>query len=134
LTIAESFDEIREEMVNNRVNTPELEARLKDQIADPMRRISTQLFPQLQTRLKELTKALNDPQLGTTARDAALTEMDAILVAMKEVLDKMLQLETFNELVENLRQIIELQNKINQQTQQRQKDQLKDDLKKSLQD
>lgn len=134
LTIADSFDEIREEMVNNRVNTPELEARLKDQIADPMRRISTQLFPQLQARLKELTKSLNDAPLGTAARDAALKEMDTILVAMKEVLDKMLQLETFNELVENLRQIIEIQNKINQQTQQRQKDQLKDDFKKNLQD
>ena len=46
LTVADSFDDLREEMVNNRIDTPDLQIRLKDQIADPLRRISTQMFPQ----------------------------------------------------------------------------------------
>ncbi len=45
LTVANSFDELREEMTNNRIDTPELQTRLKDQIADPLRHISTQMFP-----------------------------------------------------------------------------------------
>jgi hypothetical protein len=61
--------------------------------------------------------------------EASLKEMDQILVEMKAVLDKMLELETFNEVVETLRQIIATQNKINEQTQQRQKDELKRKLR-----
>ena len=44
-SLATSFDDIREEMLNNRVNTPELEYRLKDQIGDPLRRIAQTMFP-----------------------------------------------------------------------------------------
>ncbi|MCC7084335.1 MAG: hypothetical protein IT427_04940 [Pirellulales bacterium] len=133
LSVAESFDDIREEMANNRVDTPELESRLKNQIADPLRAISAQQFPKLLERLKELTRALDDPASGQAARDASLEAMDRILLAMKAVLDKMLELESFNEVVEKLRQIIEIQHKIHQQTQQRQKDDLKNKLR-GLQD
>ena len=45
LTVADSFDDIREEMVNNRVDTPAVQSRLKDQIADPLRQISIEMFP-----------------------------------------------------------------------------------------
>ncbi len=133
LTVAESFDDIREEMVNNRVDTPELQTRLKDQIADPLRHISTERFPELLAKLKELMRAIDDPITGKQTLDASLKEMDSILVEMKGVLDKMLELETFNEVVETLRQIIATQNKINERTQQQQKDELKKKLR-GLQD
>jgi len=42
--VADAFDDIREEMVNNRIDTPELQTRLKDQIANPLKRISAQMF------------------------------------------------------------------------------------------
>ena len=42
-----AFDEIREEMVNNRVDTEELKTRLKDGVADPLKRIVDEMFPEL---------------------------------------------------------------------------------------
>jgi hypothetical protein len=129
LTVAESFDDIREEMVNNRVDTPELQTRLKDQIADPLRHISQQMFPELRARLTQLRRVLDDPAAGRTQLKLALDQSDAILVEMKSVLDRMLELETFNEVVDTLRSIISEQEKLNQETLRRQKDELKNKLR-----
>jgi hypothetical protein len=129
LTVADSFDDIREEMENNRVDTPELQSRLKDQIAEPLRMICTQMFPELRSRLVQLRRTLDDPATGPTQLKAALTECDAILAQMKLVLDKMLELETFNQVVDMLRDIITDQEKLNRATQERQKEELKNKLR-----
>ena len=125
LGLAASFDTIREELVNNRVDTEELKLRLKDGIADPLRRICGEMFPELERRLQTLQARLADPQAGATARDAAREQADAILVQMNQILDKMLELETFNEVLDLLRGIIDSQDKINRETKQKQKDKLK---------
>lgn len=129
LIVADAFDDIREEMVNNRVDTPELQTRLKDQIADPLRRISTQMFPALKGRLVELRRELDNPATGTAQLKESLKQCDAILAEMKLVLDKMLELETFNEVVDKLRDIIAEQEKLNKATQERQKQELKNKLR-----
>ncbi len=126
--MAQSFDDIREEMVNNRVDTPELQTRLKDQIADPLKQISQVMFPEFRSRLTQLRRTLDDPQSGPKQLKSALDEADAILVEMKSVLDKMLELETFNEVVDTLRSIISEQDQLNQETLRRQKEELKNKL------
>jgi hypothetical protein len=45
LGVAEAFDGIRDELVNNRVDTEELRIRLKDQIADPLKGINWRIQP-----------------------------------------------------------------------------------------
>ena len=129
LTVAESFDDIREEMVNNRIDTPAVETRLKDQIADPLRKISVDMFPVLKDRLKQLRQSLDDPKTGKELLQKSLQQADAILVEMKLVLDKMLELETFNEVVEQLRQIIANQGQLSDETLKRQKEELKRKLR-----
>jgi hypothetical protein len=57
---------------------------------------------------------------------AAVAQADAILVQMRAVLDKMLELETFNEVLDMLRQIIGDQEKINAQTKDQQKQKLRE--------
>jgi hypothetical protein len=128
-TVADSFDDLREEMVNNRVDTPELQTRLKDQIADPLRKISTQLFPIYRKQLLELKRVVDDPENGPPKLEGAVKQADAILAEMKLVLDKMLELETFNEVVDMLRDIISSQEKLNQETLKRQKEELKNKLR-----
>ena len=133
LSVAESFDDIREEMVNNRIDSPEAQTRLKEQIADPLRKISTQLFPAYRAALVELRRVLDDPTAGQTKLQAATKQADAILAEMKAVLDKMLELETFNEVVDMLRDIITTQEKLNEATLKKQKEDLKSKLR-DLQD
>jgi len=125
LGLATAFDAIREELVNNRVDTEELKLRLKDGIADPLRRICREMFPELERRLQTLQANLADPQAGAAARDAAREQADAILVQMNQILDKMLELETFNEVLDLLRGIIDSQDQINRETKQKQKEKLK---------
>ncbi|HEX3726436.1 MAG TPA: hypothetical protein VHV08_09345, partial [Pirellulales bacterium] len=54
LQVAVAFDDLREEMINNRIDTEELKTRLKDGVADPLKRIVAEMFPPLEERLKTL--------------------------------------------------------------------------------
>ncbi len=113
-------------MINNRVDTEELKIRLKDGVADPLKKIVDQTFPQWESRLKQLAAQLVDPQAAPAAQAAAVAQADVILVEMKLVLDKMLELETFNEVLDMLRQVIAAQEKVNAETKQKQKQKLRD--------
>ena len=120
-SLATAFDDIREELTNNRIDTPELETRLKDQIADPLRKVAQQSFPDLDARLRRLQAVLADPAAAGPRRDEAVKQLDAILVDLRAVLNKMLELESFNEIVERLRDVIDAQDKLKAETQKQQK-------------
>ncbi|MEX0977878.1 MAG: hypothetical protein WDZ48_03450, partial [Pirellulales bacterium] len=126
LQVALAFDEIRDEMINNRIDTEELKARLQQGISDPLKQIVEKSFPKLHEQLKQLATQLSSPQAAVPSQAAAVAQIDAILIEMKQVLDKMLELETFNEVVDMLRQIIDAQQKVNDETRQQQKKNLRD--------
>ncbi len=112
--------------MNNRVDTEELKLRLKDGIADPLRRICSEMFPELERRLQTLQAKLADPQAAAAARGrCSRRQADAILVQLSQILHKMLELETFNVVLDLLRGIIDSQDQINRETKQKQKDKLK---------
>ena len=67
LGVATGFDEILEELVNNRVDTEELRVRLKNRIAEPLRGIGEQMFPECDRRLQALMTTPAD----ATARKAS---------------------------------------------------------------
>jgi len=117
--IARAFRDIRAELVNNRIDTAELQERLEGGIATPLARIANQMFPELDRRLQDLEAGLADPQAAAPLRDAALAQFDAILTAMRGVLSRMLELEDFNEVVQLLRDIIASQDKVRELTRQR---------------
>jgi reverse gyrase len=52
--------------------------------------------------------------------------VDAILRAMQRVLDRMLQLEDFNKVIDQLREIIHAQERLGEETKRRQKQKLRD--------
>jgi hypothetical protein len=116
LGVAIAFEGIREELINNRVDTEERKSRLKELIADPLRNISEAMFPELNNRLAELEKVHADPQQGPAAAQLSIDETERVLTAMNEVLNQMLDLETYNELVEIVRSIIKDQSNIIEDT------------------
>ncbi len=119
--VAGSFDEIRAELANNRIDTPELTQRLEEGIARPLRAISETRFPPLLEKLKQLAGQLATPDEAARSQAEAIAQIDGILVEMQGILDRMLELETFNEALEMLRQIIQTQEEVNEQTKQQQK-------------
>ncbi len=129
LGVADAFDDIRKQLVNNRIDTEELKNRLKAGIADPLRQIAERMFPELEKRLELLQPALDDPGHGPRLRDRAQQQADAILLSMQKVLGRMIELEDFNQAVDLLRDIIKMQEQLNDQTRQQHKDKLRDLLK-----
>ena len=129
--IALAFEDINEELSNNRVDTPERKSRLQDQIIAPLRAIAQQSFPTFQSSLKKLRSDLiaNDGAVSEKQSIVVLENADNIIVAMDAVLDKMLELEDYAEIINIVRQIIEQQEKLLEQTKEEQKAKVLDFLK-----
>ena len=129
LGVAEGIDDIRMQLINNRIDTEELKERLQAGISDPLKLIGLEMFPELETRLDALQSLLADDKFAGKAKEEAKSQTDAILLSMRRVLDRMIELQDYNEMVEMLRDIIKLQEQLRQQTEQRQKQKIRDLLK-----
>lgn len=124
LGVAEAFDDLHDQLVNNRIDNQDLKSRLQEQIAVPLHEIGSQRMPQLAAQVKLVEQHVEDAKAGQVEIDKALVLADAVLVEMRQVLDRMRQLESYNEAVALLRGIINDQEQINQQTKKRQKERL----------
>jgi len=116
LGIAEGFEEIVVELQNNRIDTEELTARLQRDIAEPLRTVASELLPELEKRLTRLELELSNSGPDGAVLTEVVVQADLVVEAMKQVLDRMLELESYNELVDLLRSIIREQQKLNEET------------------
>ncbi len=115
--IAEGFEDILLEFTNNRVaDSEELTERIQERIATPLRNIGEEMFPELDTRLLHLEENLKNQETREQAAIAVQEYMLEIDDAMQTVLSHMMQLESYEELVEKMREIIEIQQRINRET------------------
>ncbi|HQU42278.1 MAG: hypothetical protein B7Z73_04965 [Planctomycetia bacterium 21-64-5] len=114
--VAVAFDDIRAELVNNRVDTEELRIRLKDRISGPLKQIVDVQFAHLGRSLTALKKQLAGGAEHSDAAKSAIEQADLMIVALQKVRDQMLQLESFNEAVDLLREIIAAQQQVSEQT------------------
>ncbi|MDY0165495.1 MAG: hypothetical protein RBS80_03070 [Thermoguttaceae bacterium] len=125
-SVADAFDDIELQLINNRVDTEELRFRIAEGIAQPLHAIADKAIPELERRLDSLQESLDDGKLGPARRDRARQQADEVLLAMQLVLQRMIELESFNEAVDMLRQIIALQGDLQEQTKERQKQKVRD--------
>jgi hypothetical protein len=112
--IAAEFRGIHRELFNNALVTPDVEARLLGQIAGPLTAIVTE----------ELAAAisLGRPAGGAAGgRQAVVAALDAAVAKLRAVLDRMLELESINEVIERLRGVIRVQEQIRDDTLERQR-------------
>lgn len=109
--IAAAFRDIRLECDNNGLLTAELDARLVGQIAEPLEAVATGDLPGLAAACR--TAAADGGAVGRRADD--------VLARMRAVLARMMELESFNEVVERLRNVIRTQEEIRAETLRRQK-------------
>jgi hypothetical protein len=125
--VAEGFDDILAELVNNRVDTEELNERLAQGIAEPLKVIGGELLPRFEEQLGTLQSRLS-AESPETAESLAAARADsaAIIDAMRAALDRMLELESYNELVELLRGIVTDQEALREETLRRQREALRD--------
>ena len=122
--VAAGFDDLHDQLTNNRIDNPDLKSRLREQIARPLHRIGDERMPELTAQLKLVEEHLEDAA-GPPELTKGIMLADAILVEMKQVLDRMRELENYNEIVGLLRGIIADQEKISRQTKERQSERLR---------
>jgi hypothetical protein len=136
LGVAIAFHDIRAELVNNRVDTEDRKRRLKELIADPMQLVGETMFPELERRLVVLEKVLLDDlnakrydlSSGQPEAVAAVEQANDILAELEKILQQMLDLETFNELLDIVRQLVEDQERMIEDTSNERKKGLLRDL------
>ncbi|MBN2473018.1 MAG: hypothetical protein JXB62_00320 [Pirellulales bacterium] len=126
--VADAFDDIRRQFINNQIDTEELKRRLKQGIADPLHHVADEMFPALEQRLLRLQEEVADEELGPSERDVAREQVEEILLRMQQVLDRMIELEDFNEALELLRAIIESQEELGERFKERRKQTLRESL------
>ncbi|MEM9353109.1 MAG: hypothetical protein AAGA92_08855 [Planctomycetota bacterium] len=123
-SVADGFEGIVDELTNNRVDTQEILQRLGAGIIDPLREIADRLLPRLERSLESCLEGYpggdTPPRIAEARRDA-----DAAVDAMQSVLDRMLELEDYNELVDLLRSLLEEQQALNKATEAQRKEQLR---------
>jgi hypothetical protein len=124
--LAEAFSQIREELINNRIDTEELRLRLADGIVRPLKRVADEMFPELDRRLDRLQLAMAEPGGGKEGLASSLQQVDAILLVMRQVLGRMIELEDFNEAVELLKTILQSERALHEETRRRHRERLRE--------
>jgi len=112
--IAAAFRSIRNEFDLNGLLTSELETRLVVQVADPLASLAA-------SGLEGLSPACRAAAAGDLAPTDLAGKADAALAALRSVLARMLELESFNEVIEKLRGVIRTQEQIRADTLERQR-------------
>lgn len=121
--VAASFQDIRSELTNNRVDTQERKIRLQNQIIQPLRQMAAQRFPGWQQTLDRLEEQTEQQQASVPLSRQAVREADEILLEMQRILEKMIELESYNELVDLVRSVLQEQDDLLEKTRQQRKEQ-----------
>lgn len=121
LGVSMGFQDIVLERENNRV--PDAENRvsiLRDQIALPLEKLSKEDFAELDRLLKTVEQQPDDAE----AAAAAVRRSGEILAKMSAILDKVANLEDYNELLDLVRSILKEQQELQEETRKLQRKKL----------
>lgn len=139
LGIAAAFHDIYEELINNRVDTEDRKQRLEGQIAVPLKAIGETQFAEFDQTLEKLSaelakvessgKLTDEDPASLAAAQAAIDQANRILRDLDAILQRMLDLESFNELLDIVRELIEEQERVSTETKKEQKKAVLDLLK-----
>jgi|GEM_PF-896272 len=125
-SLARAFEGIRLQLVNNRLDAPEWNTRLTDRIIAPLRQIAEVDFRELEDRLRRLERQLDSSSSAAVIHAEAMDQADAIILQMHEILKSMLELEDYNEAIDLLRAIIKMEQELEAETKERDKQKLRD--------
>lgn len=121
--IIDAFENIRQQLENNRIDSKERKDRIKSRIMEPLRDIVDLMFPDWDDTLRELVTEIDKNQISGATSELAIQQTDKIIIAMEAVLARMEELESYNELVDLVRSIIAQQEELLEKTKQQRKKQ-----------
>lgn len=122
------FRDIREELVNNRVDTQDKLTRLDSGILAPLAELTTRRFAAVDELLGLLALTLEREQDPTRVIDDSVIALDRMIALMDRILDQMQQRRGFNEMIQELQGLVDRQKQILDRTEQERQRSVIDDL------
>ncbi|QDV24345.1 hypothetical protein [Aureliella helgolandensis] len=126
-SLASRVDNLRMQLVNNRIDSLDRQARLQSNVFEPLRSLLENEYEQLQAQLLGLTAAVNSGD-GKSETQATIAQLDAVLLRLEEIKSSMLDMESFNEIVDLVRGLLEDQEQLLDATEQEQRKRILDFL------
>ena len=124
--MAIAFDEIRGQLINNRIDAEDRKVRIADTIVAPLRHIADESLVELTRQLKELDELYrqNASASGSANRQdevndgtrESLAKADDVLAEVQAVLGALLKFETQNELLDIVRRLLDQEQELLQRT------------------
>ena len=114
--IAASLDDILQEMVNNRVDSVDRRERIGTGVRDPLKQIVEEPLQRLEDQILEVERSVADLEKARKNTALAVETAEDVLLRLTAVLDKMLDLESYNEILDMVRELIDDQNKLLEDT------------------
>lgn len=120
--VHEAFGEIREELVNNSADTPQMLDRIDFKIVAPLEAITRTDYPAIDAALG-LYRLANEKGADPTGPvDESIAELGMMIEHMERILLEMRKLETFHEAIESLKAIIAAERELIEKTRQKRKE------------
>lgn len=117
LGVAISFEDILLQLLHNRIpKAEERKSRIKNRIAEPLREISTVDFPKLDNNLEQLESLQDETNRAAATASDTVAQANMIVSRLESVLQEMVELETYNELIDLVRKLISDQDDLSKET------------------
>jgi hypothetical protein len=127
LGVAGGFLDIREQLINNRIDTEDRKEQLEEVIAGPLQAIGREDFPALDEKLKDLEGQL-EAGTASEASEAAVASVNETIAKMEAVLEQMRDLQNYNDLLDIVRKLLKENEALLERTKKEQKRRLLEDL------
>ena len=132
--VAESFEDIRLQLINNRVDSEDRKIRLAKKIVQPLRDLPVGVMAELRrvvVELESLIVPVMDESINENSAalsDSAIQLTDKTLIQLDEVLSILVKYETQNELLDIVRRMIAEQGELLEETKKLRQREAFDDL------
>ncbi|MAI69951.1 MAG: polyketide synthase [Rhodopirellula sp.] len=124
--IALSLDDILLEMLNNRVDSVDRSQRIATGVRDPINVTVNGSLAKLRTQIKAIEAIASDPEQGIARTAEAVSTAEDVILQLNAILEKMLDLETYNEVLDLVRQLMDDQAELTDETKEERKKQVLD--------
>ena len=105
--IATALDDLIQEMVNNRVDSADRRERIGQGVRDPLRKIVAEPLKLLIGQISEIEENVANPSDASELTVQAVNSAEDVLLQLTAVLDKMIDLENYNEILDVVRGLID---------------------------
>ena len=127
--IAASLDDLLQEMVNNRVDSVDRRERIGTGVRDPLKKIVAEPLAKLIDQITAVEKSVAKPAEAAKKTADAVQTSEEVLLQLTAVLEKMLDLESYNEILDIVRGLIDDQTELIDETKEERKKRVLDMFK-----